>query len=95
MINIKLEKDFLKEIDRIVSKGHYQSRTEYIREALRSKVSEARMKQIAEELSRFRGKAKRNISEEEYERVREEAFNEVGKMIKEGTQKEFMEKFFK
>ena len=42
MITVKLENNFLKEIDDVVYNNGYQNRTEFIRSALRDKVEEAK-----------------------------------------------------
>ena len=97
MITLKLERKFLKQIDRIVDKEGYQSRTEFIRNSLREKVSAAEKKEIIAHLSKYYGIAKdKKTSEEKYRRDREMAANEIERMIDNGEdQKKYMEKFFK
>lgn len=75
MINIRLEKDFLKEIDRTVKKEHYQSRTELIRQSLRDKIEERKMK---ETILRLRGilKTNKQTTDKELEKIRENVFKE-------------------
>ncbi|MEK6816716.1 MAG: ribbon-helix-helix domain-containing protein [Nanoarchaeota archaeon] len=82
MITLKLEDKFLGEIDSIVKKDGYKSRTEFIRAALRSKVDEFRLKEAMDSIAHIRGAAKRKISDEEYEENREKAFEELAKRFK-------------
>lgn len=72
MINLKLDNEFLKEIDDIVKKENYHNRTEFIRSALRDKVDKVKFKKTFEEIKKaMLGKAKRKTTEEEYEYIRE------------------------
>jgi len=74
MITIKLEDQFLKEIDSVVEREGYQNRTEFIRNALREKLEDVKMKEAVIELARLKGAAKKKISPDEYEKVRTKAF---------------------
>ncbi len=76
MVTFKIEEKALKEIDKVAKSGYY-SRTEFIKAALRDKVDNARRKEAIATLSKFRGKAPRKISEEEYEKARNEVFDEL------------------
>lgn len=79
MISLKLDSKFLKEIDEVVEKNNYQNRTEFIREALRKGLDEEKLKKVMAELARFKGASKRKTTDEEYERVRINAFNQLQK----------------
>ena len=81
MITLKLEDKFLKDIDTIVKKEGYQNRTEFIRNALREKVEETKLKQAMLEISHLKGASKKKTTEEEYERARAKAFEEVYKNL--------------
>ena len=70
MITLKLEQDFLKEIDATLKQARYQNRTEFIREALREKLQEIRTKDAVAAVAKIRGMVKRHVSEEEYEEAR-------------------------
>lgn len=82
LVTFKMERKALEEIDKAAKAEGYQSRTEFIREALRVKMNKTKMKEAIEILSKFRGKAPRKISEEEYEKVRNETFDELYGHIK-------------
>ena len=81
MISLKLEKKFLKEIDSIVEKDGYQSRTEFIRNALREKVEKTKLKEAMLEIAHLKGAVKKKTSLKEYERIREKAFKELAKEL--------------
>ena len=79
MITVKLEDRFLKEIDSIVSVSGYQNRTEFIRNALREKVEEAKLKEAMLEIAHLKGASKKKTSEETLEKLRIKAFEELDK----------------
>ena len=79
MITVKLEDRFLKEIDSIVSSSGYQNRTEFIRNALREKVEEAKLKEAMLEIAHLKGASKKKTSEETLEKLRIKAFEELDK----------------
>jgi metal-responsive CopG/Arc/MetJ family transcriptional regulator len=70
MITLKLEDKFLKAVDDVVEKEGYQNRTEFIRNALREKLDEIKMKKAMLEIAHLKGAARKKISAEEYEKVR-------------------------
>jgi len=79
MITLKLEGVFLKEIDSIVAGSGYQSRTEFIRNALREKVEEWKLKSAMMELAHLKGVSKKKTSDGTLEKLREKAFAELEK----------------
>ena len=82
MITMKLDSRFLKDIDLTVSKGGYHNRTEFIRNALREKVDEARLKEAMMSIAHLRGASKKKTTDEDLERIREKVFNEFDKKLK-------------
>ena len=82
MITLKLETKFLKSIDNIVRKEGYQSRTEFIRNALRQKIEEEKLREFMSEMHKIKGASKKKISDEDYEIVREKAFEELSRKFR-------------
>ncbi len=82
MITLKLEDSFLDNIDIIVKKEGYQSRTEFIRNALREKVEAAKLREAMLEISHLKGASKKRTSDEDLERIRERAFEELEKQVR-------------
>jgi len=79
MITVKLENNFLKEIDDVVYNNGYQNRTEFIRNALREKLEEVKLKEAMIELAHLKGASKKKTSDETLEKIREKAFDMLEK----------------
>lgn len=77
MITVKLDEVFLNEIDGIVKRQGYQNRTEFIRNALREKVEEAKLKAAMIQIAHLKGASKKKTSEEQLEKIREKVFEEL------------------
>jgi metal-responsive CopG/Arc/MetJ family transcriptional regulator len=82
MITLKLEEKFLEDIDSAVKKEGYQSRTEFIRNAVRQKLEDSKLKESMASLAHLKGSAKKNVSEKEYEQNRQNAFMELFKKLR-------------
>ena len=82
MITLKLEDTFLNNIDVLVKDEGYQSRTEFIRTALREKIEDVKLKKAMLELSEFKGKSSKKTSDQKREMIREVVFNELEKKTK-------------
>jgi len=48
-ISLKLEKEFLKELERVMKKHNYMTKTEFIRESMRDKIKKLEEKEIVKE----------------------------------------------
>ncbi len=81
MITVKLEDTFLGDIDTIVKNEGYQNRTEFIRNALREKMEEIKMRQAMMELAHLKGRVKKKTTETDYEKVRARAFEEISRKL--------------
>ncbi len=82
MITVKFEEKFLEEVDNLVKNEGYQSRTEFIRSALREKIEEIKIKKAMLELAHLKGCSNKVISKEQYEKARTKIFEEISKRIK-------------
>ncbi|MFH0869722.1 MAG: ribbon-helix-helix domain-containing protein [archaeon] len=82
MITMKLDDVFLKEIDSIVSNSGYQNRTEFIRNALREKVEEARLKEAMISLGHLKGASKNKTTDGALDKLRMKAFETLDKRPK-------------
>ena len=81
LVTFKMEHDFLEDVDKTVKSAGFQNRTEFIRNALREKVEEVKLKQAMITLSKLRGKAPRKTTDEERAKIRERVFAEFEKKI--------------
>ena len=84
MITLKLDSAFLKQIDAVVKEKNYQNRTEFIRNALREKVEETRLKQAMMEIAHIKGSWRKGkqTTDEEIHRIREQVWNEYENKFK-------------
>jgi len=82
MITVKIEDKFLEDIDTVVEKEGYQNRTEFIRNALREKVEETKLREAMMEIAHLKGAAKKKTTEKEYKEIRKRAFEEISKKLK-------------
>ena len=81
MITVKLEEMFLQEIDSMVKDEGYQNRTEFIRNALREKMEEMKLRKAMLQLAHFKGRAKKKTTEASYEKIRAKAFEEISRKL--------------
>jgi len=82
MITLKLDDMFLKEIDSIVEKQGYHNRTEFIRNALREKVEDTKIKDAMMQIAHLKGASKKKTSDADLEKIREKVFNELDKKVR-------------
>ncbi len=81
-VTLKMEKEMVKEIDSKLKENRYSTRTEFIRDAVRHKLSQMEKELIFKRLEQakgsLKGKARTDISEEE---AREQAAREIAKQF--------------
>ena len=82
LITFKMESSFLKEVDDAANSAGYQSRTEFIREALREQVEKTRLKQAINVLSGYKGKAPKKTTDEERKIIRQKVFEEFDRKFR-------------
>jgi len=81
-ISLKMENNILKEIDENLSKHRYSTRTEFIRDAIREKLSDLEKEEILKTLAKLRGSSKRKTTDKQLHAIREKAFEELEKKFK-------------
>ena len=81
LITFKMDHSLLEEVDRTSKAAGFQNRTEFIRNALREKIEELRLKQAMITLSKLKGKSPKITSDKERARIREKVFEEFEKKI--------------
>ena len=87
LVTFKMEKQFLKEVDAVVRNNGFSNRTDFIRNALREKLSDIRLREDLKKIAEMRGKAGKKISDEEIHAVGERVFNEQTRKLKEDLDK--------
>ena len=81
MISLKLEPELLKEIDQSLKQQRYSTRTEFIRDAIRSKLSEFEKQEMLKSLTRLKGISKRKTTDAQLHKAGEKAFRELEREI--------------
>ena len=85
-ITIRFQEDILKRIDESIAEHNFNSRTEFIREAVRDKLANLTREQAIEKFLALRGTAKVKTRPEDDEKrkweVSEELFAELDKRFK-------------
>lgn len=81
MITLKLDDVFLNDVDRLIKNEGYQNRTEFIRNAIREKIEEIKLKKAMMELAHLKGSIKKKTTEGDYEKIRAKAFEEISKKL--------------
>lgn len=81
-ISLKLEDGLLTEVDHKLSKHRYSTRTEFIRDAIREKLSDLEKDEILRSLAKLRGSSKRKTSDEQLHAAREKAFEQLEKKFR-------------
>ena len=76
-VTVKFQEDVLKKIDHSITKHDFNSRTEFIREAIRDKLAELSKEDLINEFLKFRGKAKKKTADEENRKTKEEVSKEL------------------
>lgn len=79
IISLKLDECMLKNIDTTLKNHNFSTRTEFIRNAIRKELKELSKEDLIKEFMKFRGKAKKKISDEELKIIREQAVMELAK----------------
>jgi metal-responsive CopG/Arc/MetJ family transcriptional regulator len=76
---VKMDEHLLKSMDETMKENNYMTRTEFIRESIRSKMRELAKEKAIAVLEKYRGASKVHVSDEEHERIREKVFRDFGK----------------
>lgn len=76
IVSVKFTDDVLKKIDKGISKHNFNSRTEFIREAVRDKLQNLSKDELIAEFMKFHGKGK-PTTDAHRRRVREEVGREI------------------
>lgn len=81
-ITIKMENKLLEELDQKLGEHRYSTRTEFIRDAIREKLSELEKEQLLRNLVQLKGSSKRKTSDKQLHEARDEVFEILEKKFK-------------
>lgn len=76
-ISIRFQDDVLKRMDSFISEHNFNSRTEFVREAVRDKLSELNKDSLISEFLKFKGKARNKTTYEQNLKTKEAASREL------------------
>ncbi|MBT5023461.1 ribbon-helix-helix protein, CopG family [Candidatus Woesearchaeota archaeon] len=71
VVTVKFQENILEKIDKSIIENNFNSRTEFIREAVRDKLTELNREELINEFMKYRGKAKNKTSYEDNKRTKE------------------------
>ncbi|MFO8016961.1 MAG: ribbon-helix-helix domain-containing protein [Candidatus Woesearchaeota archaeon] len=77
VVTVKFREDVLKKIDSSIKDHNFNSRTEFIREAVRDKLTNLSRDELIKEFMKFRGKARVKVSDKRLREIRDEASKEL------------------
>jgi len=78
-ISLKLENSFLHDIENVMKRHRYTTKTEFIREAIRDKMDDLETKAALKRLDEFYGSSKRKTTDEDLHKVREKVAREMAR----------------
>ncbi|MBI4452499.1 hypothetical protein HY637_03655 [Candidatus Woesearchaeota archaeon] len=81
-ISLKLENEFLKDIENIMKKHRYTTKTEFIREAIRDKIKDLEKEELILRAKSLYGASKRKTTDAQLHVAREKAFEELDRELK-------------
>ena len=82
MISLKLEKSILVEIDEKLNMYRYSTRTEFIRDAIREKLSDLEKDELLKTIAKLKGSSKKRTTNDQLHAARERAFAHLEKKFK-------------
>lgn len=80
-VSIKLEESFAKDVERIMKRHRYVTKTEFIREAIRDKIKELSKEEALAKVRALYGSSRRRITDEDLHRAGEKAFEDLAKEL--------------
>ena len=82
IVSLKMENELVQEIDENLAKHRYATRTEFIRDAVREKLSDLEKEDILKEFVLLRGSSKRKTTDAQLHGAREKAFEILEKKFR-------------
>ena len=80
-VSLKLETNFVKELEKVMKKNKYMTKAEFIREALRDKIKELEKQETLRRIDKLFGSSKHKTTDEDLHKAREKAFEELDREL--------------
>mgnify|MGYP001574587076 CR=1 FL=1 len=81
-VSLKLEDKFLHDIEKSMKKHRYSTKTEFIREAIREKLSDLEKEEILKGIVKLKGLSKHRTTDEQLHKAREKIAKMLEKQFK-------------
>ncbi|MBI2656827.1 hypothetical protein HYX03_03750 [Candidatus Woesearchaeota archaeon] len=81
-VSLKLEDAFLRDIEDIMKKHRYTTKTEFIREAIRDKIRDLEREELLLKAKNLYGVSKRKTTDAQLHKARAKAFEEIDKELR-------------
>lgn len=81
-VSVKFEDKLLEEIDKSLEKHRYSTRTEFIRDAVRDKLSELEKEELLKAVAKLRGSSHRKTTDEQLHAAREKLVEKYEKKFR-------------
>lgn len=81
-ISLKLEPGFLRDIEKTIKKNRYSTKTEFIRGAIRDKITELEKEETLKNIDKLLGSSKHKTTDEQLHAAGEEAFKQLERKFK-------------
>tara|TARA_Y100000310_G_C20450634_1_gene700538 strand:+ start:162 stop:416 length:255 start_codon:yes stop_codon:yes gene_type:complete len=81
-VSLKLENTFLRDIEKIMKRFRYTTKTEFIREAIRDKIHDLEKEEALLRAKSLYGASKRKTTDAELHKAGDKAFDELEKKFR-------------
>jgi len=81
-VSLKIETKFEEELEKVMKKNGYATKTEFIREALRDKIRELEKQETLKKMGKLFGSSKHKTTDEQLHIAGEKAFEQLEKKFK-------------
>ena len=76
-VSIKMDENFATEVEKVMKKHHYTTKTEFIREAIRDKIKDLEKEELLMKARKLYGSSKHKTTDEQLHKAGEKAFEEL------------------
>ena len=82
VLNIKIEKGIIIDIDKSLKKYRYSTRSEFVRDAIRQKLTDLEKEELMKAVAKVKGSSKHKTTDEDLHKAGEKVFHLLGKKFK-------------
>jgi len=82
VLNIKIEKGIIIDIDKSLKKYRYSTRSEFVRDAIRQKLTDLEKEELMKAVAKVKGSSKHKTTDEDLHKAGEKVFHLLEKKFK-------------